>query len=358
MERRSRVHLDHPTIRGRVREPQVRRAHFENQTDLHGHSTPRTSHDPAVIKPMPDPLSAPLANKPLSPDGAQPVADLPVDTTISKRGKETSVLRIRTQPMISGEHGGTTHLPRQTRSGVLRRQMVKSTSKKYRPKKHRSFKPALFTGIATIVLLAGAFGVFVGIKKLHNNSSTAVLSAQTTHQGNQDNGTSGNDMPTEDNPPTDINNYTVSPNMPRFLIIDKLGINARVRRVGPDSDNVIKGPSNIFDVGWYENSSEPGGNGTVLIDGHVSGETKRGVFYGLNTLKKDDKIIIERGDGKRITYTVVSTEQADYDYLNMKKVMTSIVPEKPGLNLMSATGRFNVRTNQYEKRVIIYATQD
>lgn len=360
MERHSRVHLDHPTIRGRMRSPQVRRAQPQSNANADIRITQPTVATGQPTGPSIQPSDS--TNQPRD-TVAQPSFSNP-QSTLSQlahpHAKQPNVLKNRTVS-IPAKPGKTAHLPRQTRSGVLRRQMVKASSKKYRPQKHRSFKPYLITGVAVFVLLLGSAISIITYNKIRADSTVkAVLAKQTVEHNlnNADDGTSANDLPSEDNPPVDISGYTVADSRPRYLIINVLGVKARVRRVGVDNNNIIKGPSNIYDVGWYENSAQPGNGGTTLIDGHVAGQTNRGVFFGLNTLKKGDKIEVERGDGKRISYTVASTEQADFDTLNMKKVLNSVAPGKPGLNLMTASSRYNVRTSQYEKRVIIYATQD
>lgn len=379
MERQSRVHLDHPSIRGRVRTPQLARGRAQHQTDFDGRSTqpnpvqpkpanitpPPTNTTPAATK-HPNTVAANVVPTSIAPAPTPTPTPVPSSVTLApakhqptSHGKQSPILMIRTAP-ITGTSHDKAHMPRQSRSGVLRRQMVKASAKKYRPHKKRSYKFVFAGGIALFVLLLGSSAALLAYKKVHHDYvASAVLAKQTlAEKENTDDGTSSNDIPSEDNPPTSLNNYVVSGSLPRFLKIEKLGINARVRHVGPENDNGIKGPSNIYDVGWYENSSRPGENGTVLIDGHVAGQTNRGVFYGLGTIKKGDKIGIERGDGKKLSYTVVNIEQVDFDNLDMNKVMNSAVATKPGLNLMTASGRYNVRTNQYEKRVIVYAVQD
>ncbi len=371
MERQSRVHLDHPTVRGRMRSPRVRRAHVSNGLDQDIRPIRPTTSQTESTQQLPlSPLtSTPTSQRPTSAAAqvqSNQIADkqtappLRSASATNQAKAQPAVLKIRTTPLQRSTTGGSAHLPRQTRSGVLRRQVVKASAKKYRPKKHHSFKPYLAAGLAAFLLVLASTTGFVVYKKINGSSGpTQVLAKQTSKgSGSTSDGTSGSDLPSEDNPPLDIKGYTVAANMPRYLKIDRIGVNARVRRVGPDSNGSVKGPTNIYDVGWYENSSLPGENGTILLDGHVAGQSNRGVFYGLGTLKKSDKVTIERGDGKLLTYTVVSAEQADFDNLDMRKVLNSAVSGKQGLNLMTASGRFNVRTNQYEKRVIVYTVQD
>ena len=288
MERQSRVHLDHPAIRGRIRNPQVRHARTNQiDADIRPMRSTTSQSVPALSKPAPAPMQSQKTQKTTA--NKTPAVTPQHPTSLLK---QPPVLKIRTTPLPHTSAESNKHLPRQTRSGVLRRQMVKASAKKYRPKKHYSYKPYLFAGLAVLaILLTSAVGL-VGYTKLHSTpTQTGVLAKQTSRPlHSATDGTSGSDLPSENNPPIDIKGYTVAPNMPRFLKIDKIGVNARVRRVGPNENGGVKGPSNIYDVGWYENSSLPGDNGTVLIDGHVAGQSNRGVFYSLSTLKKGDKI--------------------------------------------------------------------
>ncbi len=246
-------------------------------------------------------------------------------------------------------------LPKQTRSSVLHRQAVRAVSKPYKHKKYR--RPLMPTLISAMAVVLFSFGAFAAIASIRTDKEVKAQVKGLASTKSEDDGITDG-LPSEDDAPVDISGYSVAPDLPRFFDIEKLGVHARIRRLGVGSNNVLKAPANIFDVGWYDGSAKPGENGTVVIDGHVSGPSKRGVFYNIGTLKEGDKVTVERGDGKRINYTVTGTQVYDNDKVDMPKVMTTSVAGKPAMNFMTCTGRFNVRTNQYEQRVVVFTVQD
>jgi LPXTG-site transpeptidase (sortase) family protein len=246
-------------------------------------------------------------------------------------------------------------LPKQSRSKVLKRQIVgRKGAKIYRPKHRLPFMTIVVTSLAVMLGITIAIVVIIGVRAGHPPEAQAKLLSVQTEASD---GAASSDVPTEDASP-DLSSYHVEPEMPRYFMIEKLGVSARVLSLGLGLDNILKAPANIYDVGWYNGSAKPGSSGTTLLDGHVAGPTKHGVFYDIKSLQKGDKVVIERGDGKRFTYTVAKIESFDYDKVDMSKLTASVVAGKPGLNFMTATGRFNVRTNSYEQRVAVYTVQD
>lgn len=156
----------------------------------------------------------------------------------------------------------------------------------------------------------------------------------------------------------EANNYTVSPDRPRYLKIDKLGIKkARVIPVGLSSSRQMQTPSNIFDVGWYTGSSLPGEGGTVVIDGHNGGPTKVGVFKYLPDLVEGDIITIERGDGKIFNYSVVENNSYPLDIANskMNEAMISPIPGRESLTLITCSGEWSNIKKTYLNRQFVRA---
>jgi sortase (surface protein transpeptidase) len=159
-------------------------------------------------------------------------------------------------------------------------------------------------------------------------------------------------------PPAATDDYIVDPNLPRYLIIPKLGVNARVLSVGVDSKGALETPNNIYDTAWYDQSALPGQPGAMLIDGHISSWTAHGVFYGLKTLSAGDIIKIQRGDGVIFSYQVIKTQIYNFSNVDMAAAMSSIDPAKAGLNLISCTGDVIPGTNEFNERIIVFATQN
>lgn len=150
--------------------------------------------------------------------------------------------------------------------------------------------------------------------------------------------------------------YVVAPDLPRYLIIPKLGVNARILSVGLDAQGALKTPSNVFDTAWFNESSLPGQAGAMLIDGHVSSWTAHGVFHDLKKLVAGDVISIERGDNAMFSYQVVKVQVYDAGNVDMVAATMSIDAIKPGLNLISCAGDVISGTNDFNERIIVFAT--
>ena len=158
-----------------------------------------------------------------------------------------------------------------------------------------------------------------------------------------------------------------NPSFPRYLSIPSLKIsNARVVQIGTIKDTgQLDSPKSIYDAGWYTKSGLPGaGKGAVLIDGHNGGPTKGGIFENLVSLSKGSEIIIERGDGQRITYQVADNREMSVEDINnesnplgMKTMLNSIDPKKEGLNMITCVGDWDYSKNTFNKRVMLRAVR-
>lgn len=151
--------------------------------------------------------------------------------------------------------------------------------------------------------------------------------------------------------------YTVPAGNPRYLTIQKLGIyNARILRVSKRSDGRMGTPTNIFDVGWYDGSSKPGQNGTMIIDGHNGGPNIEGVFKHIDALTAGDIIeVTVGGSGKVYKYSVVDNvsvplaeKQAD-KYMN-KEAKTSPELGRESITLITCIGDWSQEQQTYLSR--------
>jgi sortase (surface protein transpeptidase) len=124
--------------------------------------------------------------------------------------------------------------------------------------------------------------------------------------------------------------------------------------VGYNDDPLPAG--NIFDMGWLTDSALPGGDGVMVLSGYTAGPTKPGPLASIGNLKVGDDIILEQGDGKNHTYKVVRSQQYAADKVDMNEVRSPAIAGRAGLNIITYTGRFNVRANQFEPRTAIFAT--
>ena len=164
------------------------------------------------------------------------------------------------------------------------------------------------------------------------------------------------------------NSYKVpNPLFPRFLSIPNLKIsNARVVQLGLiKNTNQLDSPISIHDAGWYMKSALPGNSkGALLIDGHNGGPTKGGIFENLGNLSKGSDIIVERGDGQKITYEVKDVREMTVDEINdennkfgMSTMLDSFEPSKEGLNIITCVGDWDYSKNTFNKRVMLRAVR-
>lgn len=230
----------------------------------------------------------------------------------------------------------------------------KKSPKSFRFIRGRPLAPMALGGMAILLF---SFGVLVAFNTLQTNK-TALVQVKALATSTQNNNNDTDTVPNEDKPTTSLSSYSVMPDMPKILKIDKLEVNARIKPVGVNQSNAIKVPASTFDVGWYDKSAKPDKNGTMVLNGHVSGPTQKGVFYRLSTLKPGDKITAVRGDNAQFNYTVTDIKEYDSDKVDMPKVLTTSVAGKKGLNIITCSGKFNAVNNSYTKRVVVFAVQD
>lgn len=243
-------------------------------------------------------------------------------------------------------------LPRTKRSQVLRRQMVeRAKEQRSRSKKTRG-KHVLWYGLA--VMVVGAFAVvtwsFREALPFHIDLfKPEPVTVNSIDSDPQETSTLDEIEVSE----ADIQVHVVPADTPRVLRIPKLSIATRVKQVGTTLGNEPIAPKNIADVGWYEGSSKPGNEGAVLLNGHLAGPNKTGVFKDINSLKAGDEIMLERGDGKMFVYVVARIQEYSGGQIDMNAAVNSINPNKKGLNLVTTLNKYSGT----EKRVIVFATQ-
>ena len=155
--------------------------------------------------------------------------------------------------------------------------------------------------------------------------------------------------------PTDkeVKEYNVAPDRPRYLSIDKLGVEkSRVLPVSVNAKGELGTPNNIFDVGWYTDSGKPGQGGTMVIDGHNGGPHVHGVFKKLPELVEGDIIKIERGDGEVFSYKVIENKEVSLADSNayMAVAEASPVPGVESVTLITCTGEWSDQQKTYLSR--------
>ena len=201
----------------------------------------------------------------------------------------------------------------------------------------------------------GVLGLFLLIYLIR------VISFENTYYGEKEGSEravagvadSGEELIEEPPTETEVVEYTVAPDRPRYLSVDRLGVkNARILPMGVNNKGELDTPRNIFDVGWYESSGLPGTGGTMVIDGHNGGPHVHGVFKDLPSLVNGDIITVERGDGVVLKYKVVENNSVPLTEADKYMVTAMKSPEagKESLTLISCTGEWSDQQQTYLSR--------
>ncbi|HEY4964677.1 MAG TPA: class F sortase [Candidatus Saccharimonadales bacterium] len=222
-----------------------------------------------------------------------------------------------------------------------------------------TYKSKLQFGLTILAITLILIGGYVSLAGLRANHIAVTQANKLTAQANNAAKSGGQTSALSTVKPSSatVANYVVAPNLPRYLKIPRLGVDARVFSVGVNASGALATPNNIYDTDWYNESAEPGQPGAMLIDGHISSWTAHGVFYGLKDLVAGDVLQIVRGDRTVFTYKVVKAVVYPSGNVNMTSAMTSVVNGTPGLNLISCDGDVIPGTNLFNERIVVFSEQ-
>lgn len=212
-----------------------------------------------------------------------------------------------------------------------------------------------FTTMAIVMVFVGGY---LSLSAWHTNTLAQAQAAKLTKQANSKSESSSAVLSTVKPKAPTVASYTVAPNLPRYLMIPKLGLKARVLSVGTTKTGALETPNNVYDTAWYNKSAQPGEPGAMLIDGHVSSWTAHGVFYGIKNLSTGDVVKIQRGDGTTFTYKVVKSQVYSASDVDMSAAMEPVVAGHNGLNLITCTGDVIPGTSEFNKRIVVFTEQE
>ena len=165
------------------------------------------------------------------------------------------------------------------------------------------------------------------------------------------------DNPSEEKPSKeDVNNYQVQRETPRYLIIKRLSVKARVQESNVN-EHILPVPENIYDVSWYSGSGRPGEGTNILISGISEGATKAGAFSNLDSIEKNDIITLENGGGDKFEYVVREIAIIDKDEAkNRLPIAQKRIDDKETLSLITAR-RANESNDKFNSIIMLRATR-
>ncbi len=140
----------------------------------------------------------------------------------------------------------------------------------------------------------------------------------------------------------------------RWLLIPKIGVDAKIQTVGTMPSGSIGIPSNATDVAWFAGSSPIATAGTSVIVGHVDTRVFRpGVFRGLKGLVKGDALYVSI-EGRIGHYRVTGSEVYPEGTDRMDEVI-GIRTGKARLVLITCDGKWDQSVKRYTERLVVFA---
>lgn len=140
----------------------------------------------------------------------------------------------------------------------------------------------------------------------------------------------------------------------RWLLIPKIGVDAKIQTVGTMPSGSIGIPSNATDVAWFAGSSPIATAGTSVIVGHVDTRVfGPGVFRGLKGLVKGDALYVSI-EGRIGHYTVTGSEVYPEGTDRMDEVIGTRTG-KARLVLITCDGKWDQSVKRYTERLVVFA---
>ncbi len=149
--------------------------------------------------------------------------------------------------------------------------------------------------------------------------------------------------------------YKVAADIPRQITLPTINTQGFIQQVTTNKDNTIVVPSNINLAGWYTASVKPGDPGVSIIDGHIGGYYKLGIFKNLSKLVTGDPFSIEFGNGTTKSFKVLNV----HNY-SVSDASAHLFDHAPGvtnqLTLITCGGKYSASTQSYNQRTLVVAT--
>jgi hypothetical protein len=144
--------------------------------------------------------------------------------------------------------------------------------------------------------------------------------------------------------------------LPVRLIIPKLVINTLIEPVNISANNIVEVPDDWEKTGWYSKTVKPGEVGTAVIVGHYDNQLGApAIFYYLNRLEKEDKIIVLMDDSRELNFTVKQKTTLPFWSLIDDLIVTD---KNRNLILITCTGWWNQALHSYSERLVIRAISE
>lgn len=148
---------------------------------------------------------------------------------------------------------------------------------------------------------------------------------------------------------------TVAEGRPVRLRVPRIGVDTALLRLGLTARRELEvPPMRAADTaGWYDRSPVPGDTGPAVLAGHVDSRSGPAVFYRLRELRRGDRVVVDRSDGRRATFTVDRVDVVTKSAFPTRRVYGATA--RPELRLITCGGTFDRTADDYLANLVVFA---
>ncbi len=146
----------------------------------------------------------------------------------------------------------------------------------------------------------------------------------------------------------------VLPSSPPVLLrVARLDLRRPLVRLGVDGAGALQPPSRPEDVGWFVGSVTPGEVGPAVLAGHVTWNGSPAVFHRLGTMRRGDRVQVDRADGSVAVFTVTGVRR--YAKSGFPTDLVYGPADRAVLRLITCGGRYDAQRHRYDDNVVVFA---
>jgi sortase (surface protein transpeptidase) len=137
---------------------------------------------------------------------------------------------------------------------------------------------------------------------------------------------------------------------PRIPAVD---VDSELATIGVDGAGALVPPADFSRAGWFAAGPAPGEVGPAVLAGHVDDRSGPAVFFRLEELVAGDQVLVTRGDGQTVAFTV--TRVAAYPKSDFATAEVYGPTPGPELRLITCGGTFDRSRRSYTDNVVVFA---
>jgi sortase (surface protein transpeptidase) len=141
---------------------------------------------------------------------------------------------------------------------------------------------------------------------------------------------------------------------PVAVSIPRIDVRSTLVRLGLDPEGALEVPRDPARAGWFYRGATPGALGPAVIAGHVTWNGAPAVFHKLGSLRRGDRVTVDRKDGKTAVFTVDRVASFSKSRFPSRAVYGAI--DHAGLRLITCGGTYDAARHRYLDNVVVFAS--